>query len=285
MDAIRNSIIVYADILGYSERILQCQNDYFELSKTLDEILKVMHPPCRLIQDYADLWEGNIKFFSDNLLVTIPFRETHPGGKIRDGRAEIARLLDSVAYYQFALTLGNIFIRGCAAIGFAYSDETIVFSPELITLVKCEEKATYPCIRLQPNIVSLILFYWEKEWPGWENIQALCMKDSTGFVFLNYLHPILDHISNSCDGIPDEYKIYPEYKNDLGLLDDLRRHKEIIEDNISKSLKENVLEKFCWLAKYHNYFCQRNFPDEMDLIIPDLYGEFSPLIPDDKIPF
>jgi len=264
----------YADILGYSEMIQRCNNDYNLLLKELEKIkANLIEPQDFLIKANSHFDGRTVKFFSDSVFVNVPMRSDSPT-TFRDGRPEIGNSLDDLASYQFNLALNGYFIRGCATVNYAYFDESIVFGPGILEVVKCEKNAQYPRICLTKGLVKITQYYYEKNWPGHESISSYIYRDSENRYFLNYLQVVNDYIDNCCDGIPDDVKEYPLYKNIPDSVEMMNTHKENIEKNLKDNTPDDIKKKYVWLAHYHNFFCRNHFWGCEKLIIEGYNNEF-----------
>jgi hypothetical protein len=273
-------LTAFADILGYSEMIRECGNDYSRLSNKLKKIRGDLIEPQDLLNRGSHFDGRSVRFFSDCVFVNVPMRSTSPT-EIEDGRSEIGHSLEDLACYQHDLALKGHFIRGCATVNFAYFDESIVFGSGVVEVVECEKSARYPRICLTKNLVSLVHHYCNKRWPGHENIASYIYRDCENRYFLNYLQVVNDYISYCCEPIPDEYMEYPLYKNVPDSIDLMKKHKENIETNIGISTDTSVLDKYIWLAGYHNFFCRKHFDECIELIIEGYDLDFYSFIESD----
>jgi hypothetical protein len=257
-DTLRACFIIYADILGYKDRILGCRNDYDALTRELvDFKSKILGPQLSLVEEIAGVG-GSVSFFSDSVYVHVPIMSKNPR-KIEDGRPYICIPTEKIAEYQFDLALQNIFIRGGATVNYGYMDDSIAFGPGMIDAWDCEKIANSPRICLTKWAIIPIKQYIKLKWPGYERINKFILLDEDGKYFVNYLQTIVDSME-------DPYK----NKTVEEAVESLKQHKEVISQNLLGAKKNyEVKEKFLWLANYHNYFCRKHFGDQKDLIILD----------------
>lgn len=73
--------------------------------------------------------------------------------------------------------------------------------------------------------------------------------DSDGEWFVNYLEAAIGEDEEKTTAI-------------------LKRHKEVVEVKLNEFSKEyRILQKYLWVANYHNYFITENFQDKHELQI------------------
>ncbi len=240
----RHSFCAYLDILGFSEKIVKNDLEFF--SMYLNTLDKELHH----IEEVHDLSgkEGyksfELKIFTDNFVFGHPWFDQY-------GESELGNIFEVLSHIQFTFVKSNIFIRGAISMSGLYMDDNIVLGPAIIESYKLEsEKSIYPRIILSNDVISVVKkhmgFYGDKK----SSPQAKeYLIDIDGHWFLNYLF-ILFYDSN-----------YPENI----IIDELKKHKEPIVTNLI-SQKENfkLFDKYSWVAKYHNYFCDnfilKNYP-------------------------
>lgn len=246
----RKSFCVYFDILGFSEKLKDEDLNFFEKYLTaLDEEIKYLN-------DVHDL-DGSqgfksfeLKIFTDNFVIGHPWYDEF-------GESELGNIFDAIAHLQVNFALSNIFIRGAIALSDLYMDENIVLGQALLEAYNLETKsATFPRIIISKDVLNVIKkhidFYADKKTSP-QNSEYLI--DIDGQVFLNYLTSIVD----------DYYPI-PDKVIEL-----LSKHKEVVIQNLNDN-KENykLLEKYQWVADYHNHFCKNGLNYFEDINIEPL---------------
>lgn len=242
-----NSIVCAIDILGFSQMIVDsCNNG--NGSQLLREINYLINKnkQCIVPNKYS---QGKIKIYTDNMVVGYPIKG--------DGEEELNEILDNVSEYQFNLSLEGLFVRGGVSIGDFYINEDIVFGPALLDAHNTESKlARYPRIILDDNTVKKLQKYINYYDTAPQHNKILI--DNDGQWFLNYLNTIFKYYTE-CNN---------EYEFERIQLELLLRHKEKVEEMLSihdENIK--VWDKYVWIANYHNYFCDLNFPNEKQLKI------------------
>lgn len=276
MDELRISFVAYADILGYRDKIKECNKNYDDLVEQLNKIRERIVDPQEWLSRSIDALKGHTKFFSDSVFIIVPIYSESPR-EFEDGRVHICLPIEDLASYQFELSINDIFLRGCATVHYAYIDDSIAFGPGLLDVVECEQKSIYPRICLTEDILVPLRYYCEQNWPGCDRIKKYVYSGDDGKFFINYLHTIIDYVEQSCSTIPDEVLEYPLYKNVPDSLDLITKHRDIVQKNITNATKPNVREKFNWLANYHNFFCREFFNENNDLLIKNYSEEFFPI--------
>ncbi|WP_291649728.1 hypothetical protein [Clostridium sp.] len=242
-----NSVVCTIDILGFSQMIVDsCNNEYGnELLKEISFLIN-KNKQCIIKNKYS---EGKIKIYTDNMIVGYPIKD--------DGEEELNEILDNVSEYQFNLALEGLFVRGGVSIGDFYINEDIVFGPALLDAHYVESNlACYPRIVLDDKTVSRLQKYINNYDIAPQRNKILI--DNDGQWFLNYLNTIFKYYTE-CNN---------QYEFEKMQIDLLFKHKVKLEEMLDLH-KENirVWDKFVWIANYHNFFCNINFPNEKQLKI------------------
>jgi hypothetical protein len=276
MDELCSCFVAFADILGYRDKIKECDNNYDVLVEQLKKIREgVKHAQELLIDSIAAL-NGNTNFFSDSVFLIVPIHSTSPR-EFDDGRVHICLPIEDLAQYQFELSINDIFLRGCATVHYAFIDKKIAFGPGILDVIECEEKCIYPRVCLSDDILIILRHYCENKWPGDDRVKKYIYSGYDGKFFINYLYTIIDYIEDSCSIIPDEALEYPLYQNIPDSLELITQHRDIIQSNLEKATRPNVKEKFIWLVNYHNFFCREFFAEKEDLLIKNYSEDFFPI--------
>jgi len=150
---------------------------------------------------------------------------------------ELHSMIQSIAHYQRSMALNGFFVRGGLTIGSIYLDENIIFGKALLDTYEYESKiACTPRIIIDENVKIEIKKYIEKEdykedTP--QNKYTLISDDNYEFIdYLTITHQIWNKILS---------------------------HKEEIEKKLKDFTSESkIFSKYCWLANYHNFFCDEN---------------------------
>lgn len=229
---LEQSAIVVADILGYSEKI----QDAFQ---NRDQQSLLMRINSALGKARANLPQKDnaltfVKFFSDNLIIGYPFQPDSG-----EGAFELPQACLNIGHFQREMAVDGLFIRGGIAIDSIHISENLIFGKVLEELNNAEGRANYPRIVLLDSAID----YLETHPDIGNNSlldDILWEDDCDGARFVNYLYPL---------GV----------RSDDQRVTAVQNHKGHIESNLETyRLNGKVLQKYNWLAKYHNRFCQES---------------------------
>jgi len=243
----RKSFCAYLDILGFSEKIINNDLDYF------NKYLSVLEEELRYIKKRQKLSAFKLKIFTDNFVFGHPWYDKY-------GEVELANIFKVLAHIQFTFSLSDIFFRGAVSMSELYMDENIVLGPAIIEAYKLEtEKAVYPRIILSDKVIEVVkghTRYYSEPKDSPQNREYLI--DIDGHYFINYLYVLVDG----------------NLRRDKEVEQSLLKHKKAVTQNVNKHRdKFKLFEKYLWVAKYHNYFCATflsNFDEiNLDKIIID----------------
>jgi len=239
------SIVGYADILGMKEKIKRLKN--------LNDSNKLLEQIGIIIDEAKDFLginvENNpnkkIKFFTDNIIFSWVIRE--------DGESETINTLQYMATYQFHFSLKNFFVRGAITNGINFINEDFVFGPATVDSYELEEKeAIDPRIILSTGIVDLLKKFSSYYSHITPKHRKWIIKDQDGKYFVNYLYAVVDFM-NQCKNYHEGFKL-------------LKKHKENIEKNLREYINNHkIWNKYFWLARYNNYFCNNVLRNEYDI--------------------
>lgn len=247
---LRESIVLTADVLGFSNLVMESFRDS-KLEETLDKTWEILTPRIHGLGDWGINQKERpfeLKVFTDNIVIGWPIQQ--------DGESEFGFTLMNVAYYQLELMLDGLFVRGAMDIGPAYIDDYLAFGPPIITSHLLEtKKAKYPRIILSTELELLVKRHLEYYRDPQESPQyAHLLRDSDEMLFIDYLNVVF----TTSDSIDDK-KIY----------DLLTRHKDSIEHNLCvPAINESMRKKYEWSSNYHNYTVKRYMEANPKLIIP-----------------
>lgn len=239
---VRNHIVLFLDILGYSNLITSCK-DSQEENCYLDKIYTIMSNLSEYIEkrnNAIDQRNNNLHLsrfrsllFSDNILFFAPYENE------TDMYNLYMNLLYGLSEFLLQYTKDDIFFRGGIAKGNLFYDEKLhfVFGSGLVNAYNLESsKAEYPRIAIDKELNP-------------PSILVGIVEDNKGIYYLDYLS--LGH-SLIC------YQNMPQHNYEY-FLSCLEEQKNAIS-RAYKRYKENerIFSKYKWLAQYHNDFCARN---------------------------
>jgi hypothetical protein len=206
--------VLFLDILGFSEKVIQADSDL----EARGEVKKVLEIIKDTLCDNPN--SGHIfTYFSDCIVVS--------SNRSLEGLREITT---SIRWLTFNLLNRGYFVRGGLTVGLIYHDKEFVFGLPLIAAHKLEsEESIYPRTILSETVLEDLRSY------GQEYL-SLFRVDSDGKYFLDYL---MD---------------YREYSNEIVwagkmILD--RSANNIINHTQKKlnAYKNRPLEKIIWLKR------------------------------------
>ena len=186
-------------------------------------------------------WQ-TMKVFTDNLVVAYPLYRQH----IDFGEPELGGLFDLFAHIQTFLATDGFFLRGAITTGYHYQDQDIAYGKALFEAVDLDKSGMPPRLVIGKSLEKPISKHLSWYAPGVAPHYTYLLKDSNdGQLFLNYLYAAFEHFP---DGPIDDQSLIV--------------HKTRIYEGLQEYQSDaGILEKYKWLASYHNYVCQ-TFADE-----------------------
>ncbi len=183
-----------------------------------------------------------IATFTDHIALGWPIRD--------DAEAELGGTIINAAYHQFALARFGLFARGGLAIGDVFFGEGFAFGPGLVKAYELESKvARHPRVVVDEQVVDSVRHHG-RYYGGLSRspYEDELLWDSDDRFFVNYLDVI----------------------NDLEMAGgaEILRHKTVVERGLVKYREAPWIEKYHWLADYHNYWCKHRFAMDPSLLIP-----------------
>lgn len=238
---LRPSVLVFMDVLGYTQLILESEkngteaNTLMELHSALSEGRSRLegHDLPSTLRDFSKKEFFALKAFTDNIVIGWPIHS--------DSESEFGSAFMYLAEFQFNMAIRGYFVRGAISVGPAFVDEIAVFGSALTDAYTGESKlARDPRIILTSTAVEVIQQHLKYYHPPNHAPQVRdVLKDSDGQWFLNYLEAVMIA----------EHEHGPFYEEFL-------LHKTAVERRLKEhSGNPTVWAKYAWVANYHNYFC------------------------------
>jgi hypothetical protein len=271
----KESLVAHVDILGFKSMILDAQTNESKFDELLNHYNKALKPAFFWVRSateaerQGDLGRiSHVRVYTDNILFV---REL---GLKDSGEVAFGRTLDDIARYQLSLALEGYFSRGGIVVERSYCDEVLVFSPALLSADKIEQKAKYPRIILCDSALDKVnlFLHWYADPHSCPFNDILCV-DQDGTWFINYLYILRwfndDMMQLIEDGFLEQSDLKGPYHPDA--IEPLHQHRDLIIQNLKKFKGgSDILQKYLWLAKYHNYFCTQYFPEEDSAVIEEI---------------
>jgi hypothetical protein len=239
----RKSFCAFMDILGFSEKIINNDLDFF------NKYLQTLHKELEYLESRHDISDKrgykqfDFKIFTDNFVFGHPWYDQY-------GESELGKIFHVLAHIQMTFSRSNIFVRGAISMSDLFMDENIVLGPALVESYKLEsQQAIYPRIILSDEVVEIVqkhINYYRVHKDSPQNMTFL--EDIDGKYFINYLYVYF-------------FNNYEYSKKEI--VSGLIEHKEVIVDNLNLFRDDfKLFDKYAWIAKYHNYFCSTFFKAE-----------------------
>jgi hypothetical protein len=194
----------------------------------------------------------SVRVFSDSILFACPIENDVESLNFIEGIDEFSFIFTELQSLQLQLVNEGYFLRGAISVDELFMDDVIIYGMGIIDSYEAENKAAkYPRIILTETARFLLEEIVEKSDVLYNDnkimrdlnrrnyLEHYARKDDDDLYFVNYLEVI---------NIGD----YP-------FLDELEKHKQMVEDRLNQ-YRDNpcVLQKYQWVAKYHNSFCNQH---------------------------
>lgn len=224
-----DSFCVIVDVLGFVNLIEEsrCNGTAQKLLENFDFALRKA----------SHLWgDGMVhyKFFTDNIIFGGPLTE-----RDFDTESEFGAVSMTASFYQLEMALQGFFVRGGMSFGPLHMSPELAFGQACVDAHNLETKESiYPRIIINQEVMHRVyqqlISYARIE----DSPQSTCiLVDEDHCFFLNYLIHLVD---------ADEVDIH-----------ELETHRDFLYENLSNPKYDlRILEKYEWLAMYHNYFIE-----------------------------
>lgn len=255
------SFVCYVDILGFTELSSEAlkNNNGDKFLNQLKSALSLAYARIRDQSIKHDKSEAfKIKVFTDNIVVGYPIALSSLG----KGESELGDIFSIFSEFQVALSMEGFLVRGGISFGEHYMDDDIVFGKASLEAINQDKGGGSPCISLAPSAIKQLRhhlgFYSETNWAPQT---YFLLEDSDGTIFLNYLQ--------------EAFIAFPEG----GIFFDIfEEHKKMLEHGLKKyNGKPDIVSKYEWAARYHNYICENfaenhQIPTSPDADVEDAAG-------------
>lgn len=259
-EGLKESLVCVIDILGYKE-LMNYDNSEMgnKVLSTLRQIFtKVLNYPKSMGQ-FGDTPKCYLKAYTDNILVAFPLVKNEPFPRQFITFNSIITSL----YQQFLIN--DILVRGACDIGEIYVDDDFVFGKSLIEAHKLESKiAKYPRVVLSDKLMKKFKQIYLSpnppkytgnacdEWDFARNSNKKFLLEAEGICFFNYLQFCELGDLGVADFHVEDYSLFAYHQNFI-----IRRTQTILSNR--KDYKDaekfnKIIEKYLWLACYHNYY-------------------------------
>ena len=254
-----SGITAFIDLLGFGGRV-SCAETTEDLSSILDSLKFVRHEFNDSVEDdIKELTAATYVAASDSVIINLPLKS-----KISELTGEFDNIMNEItgfAYSQSQCVLKGIFLRGGIAQGWWYKEKDLLVSQSMVNAYSLEEKICYPVIGITKDLYDFLDQHSGKKAYGYNPLDRTFGKTKvkgSEVIYLDYIQVCTDAI----DGDVQNAKNFTgEEKNNF--LNETRHQNVEIwfkahKEQIIQAYKavsppnEKVLEKYLWLAKYHN---------------------------------
>ncbi|MEK6289221.1 MAG: hypothetical protein AABO57_26200 [Acidobacteriota bacterium] len=236
-------IVAFLDVLGFKDLIDRAARDdnATPIIEALEKALTYVGADNKPSGDF----QGQTKMFSDSVIMS--------------GSPTLAGL--NWVFWRCIVTQAmfveyGLLLRGAITQGKHYQSEQLVFSEGVVNSYLLEQRvAKYPRVVVEPSIAKLAQ-QQGRSFP-YPPPDDLILEDEDGVLFLDYFRYITDGPASRVDAVR-----FPE------------RHREVVEEGARRFAKlPHVLEKYRWMAMYHN---RKDDEDYIDIIpFIDVEGLFG----------
>jgi hypothetical protein len=180
--------------------------------KTIKQIDEDISHVIEMVKQYGPT-SISIKLFSDCFCISCD-------------SSELDLLITELSFLQLFLSAHNIFVRGAISQGRHFENEHIIFSEGLVNAYELQNADRFPRIKIDKALVERM-----KE----DTLSEYLIVAPDGVCFSDYLQALT---WEGMDAIKDDL---------------FKDHKKAITDEVERNRGNyNVIEKYKWLAEYHN---------------------------------
>ena len=216
-----DKLVAFLDILGFRKLIWQHKSEALKSINFIDEriqyILNVLH------ENHGKTF--STKLFSDCICLSCEYTFEN-----------LFYILYELALIQLYFSFEGIFLKGALSKGNHFENDRMIFSKGPMKAYELERDAIYPRIIIDKNLIDQIKDDNNSYYPTYIGFkkQDLLIQCPDGQFAVDYLNLL--------------------YEEGIEQIDGLKNHKRSILMNVEQNHGNiNVIEKYRWLAEYHNY--------------------------------
>lgn len=223
-------IVAYLDILGFKRLVFQSRNEASRIISDIDAAL-IHSLKCLELEGGPDWF--SVKLFSDCFCLSC-----------EDVNSNMYYILSEISYLQWYLSTCGIFISGGLSTGPHFENERIIFSEGLINAYELQHHDPFPRVLIADSLVHRIFNEPLQHYK--DSLKNYLIIGPDGRYFLDYIQGISE---------------YSDYGGDLDLF--LEAHKDAILKQVQdNNANYSVLDKYKWVADYHNFKFNELFKQE-----------------------
>ena len=212
----KESIVAFLDFLGFRQLVCQCKDGAIDIIKSIDSSINHVFETVKSETAGA----VSIKLFSDCFCLSC-------------NNSNVAEMVDALCFLQLFLAKDGIFVKGGLSKGNHFDNDRIIFSEGLINAYELQEHDKYPRVIVDDSLVQKMIT--ESHTLAGDKITDFISIAPDGKYFLDYLHSLRE------GELIDEF-------DDL-----IAMHKQNIVEQVKNNYNDYiVIEKYMWLAEYHN---------------------------------
>jgi hypothetical protein len=252
---VRRSVVAMLDILGFREIAREAiqkgtENQFLNnLHSALSRGRYWLEHENKFLRDSTATDSCILKAFTDNIVIGWPIGDVEDDydDPSDDAEGELADCFLILSLFQFEMIRRRFFVRGAISGGNIYIDDIAVVGGGLMEAYEGEAfLARDPRIVLTETAMTAVNqhleYYGSRSGGGAHAPQNReLLRDADGQFFLNYL----DNVVISEDDTPNYEAIVI--------------HRDRVVENLQKYKSQaNIWNKYAWVARYHNYFCDQH---------------------------
>lgn len=277
-DKISISLVVFLDMLGVKARLKSMETDE-DFDKIYEDLYYIKNEFAKKsdkhLERYNQSMGKTVQVFSDSVVVSLSLESRAAGT-----RGTFDPFMAELHYFglcQMSCVCYGIFLRGGIAIGKWYYENDILISPALLEAYDLERSVTvFPVLTISKDA-----FDFFRKHPDRESYSRDI--DPINLMFRKYkaadgkFYYCLDYLGIGYDGANEWYtnedlEKYLAERNGEKKHAILRKsymknqkyyllgHKKAILKALTESKSQKIIDKYLWLAKYHNNFFKQIEP-------------------------
>lgn len=266
------AVVAFIDVLGYSSRVLAIKTpaQFLALRRDVRLVQRFFEhrPSDQNTQESHRIISKKVLAFSDCLVISVALRSSI--SKIQGTLDPILSHLSSLALAQAECVGRGIFLRGGLDIGIWYKERDLLISQALVGAYELERRTNVPVIAVSDKLRQYLenhphlRHYAESPLPGLLGTRSHPTTNAP-LHFVDYLPLTFNEVDGRLR--PNERQAYRQTQDPFmkerirvqALQRDERRwlndHRRRIRQEARKhSSEQKILEKYVWLAQYHDDF-------------------------------
>lgn len=259
------SLVVFLDILGFSDEILENETDP-GVAEYLAETLKDVQRIAETINGRAKAaWKINFSAhaFSDSIVISSP----------NISHKSFIFMAHLISAFQMTIIEHGFLLRGAISAGGHFEDGEVCFGPALVRAYQMERRNPWPRVVIDPLVL-------QKLGPKTVSIalQSYLSRDNDGLCYFNYLH-----LAQAVKALQIKEKRSTPQEALVILAENFKQHKECLltmVEKIKAKRRIDLLPKYHAVAAYHNQYIKELYEH---LPLTDDYKQVDPRTPTGQV--